>query len=193
MIYLIVQCTGYTFRMCILLHVGEHYFLQFFRRAFSASETNNFDLSEKVVSSLKQIKWSYDWILHIWISLGTKFQVKLTILIFWVRFAQGGISRGGPRVRGCGLLCRPFPGSGGGGGFVGCAHYQQLIARSSHFEVYSTGRLQWHFTCGFDFRFQFRFSVLKGLMTKRYFNVSSPSSRRDNKIKRFRRKQWYNS
>ena len=28
------------------------------------------------------------WILYIWISLGTKFQLKLTILIFWTKFAH---------------------------------------------------------------------------------------------------------
>ena len=32
------------------------------------------------------------WILHVQISLGTKFQPKLTILIFWTRFAQKGYS-----------------------------------------------------------------------------------------------------
>ena len=31
-------------------------------------------------------------ILHLQISLGTKFQLKMTILIFWVKFAQKGIS-----------------------------------------------------------------------------------------------------
>ena len=30
----------------------------------------------------------HHWILHIWISLGTKFQLKLAILIFWTRFAK---------------------------------------------------------------------------------------------------------
>ena len=33
------------------------------------------------------------WILYIWISLGTKFQLKLTILIFWTKFAQKGFFR----------------------------------------------------------------------------------------------------
>ena len=32
----------------------------------------------------------HHWILHIWISLGTKFQLKLPILSFWTRFAQKG-------------------------------------------------------------------------------------------------------
>ena len=32
----------------------------------------------------------HHWILHIWISLGTKFQLKLTILSFWSKFAQKG-------------------------------------------------------------------------------------------------------
>ena len=30
----------------------------------------------------------HHWILHIWISLGIKFQLKLTILSFWTKFAQ---------------------------------------------------------------------------------------------------------
>ena len=29
----------------------------------------------------------HHWILRIWIGLGTKFQIKLTILIFWIKFA----------------------------------------------------------------------------------------------------------
>ena len=28
------------------------------------------------------------WILHIWISAGTKYQLRLTILIFWTKFTQ---------------------------------------------------------------------------------------------------------
>ena len=32
----------------------------------------------------------HHWILHIWVSPGTKFQLKLTILIFWTKFAQKG-------------------------------------------------------------------------------------------------------
>ena len=34
----------------------------------------------------------YHWILHIQISLGTKLQLKLTILILWTKFTQIGIS-----------------------------------------------------------------------------------------------------
>ena len=30
------------------------------------------------------------WVLHIWISLGTKFQVKQKIFSFWIKFAQKG-------------------------------------------------------------------------------------------------------
>ena len=36
-------------------------------------------------------KWKSEhhyWILRIWISQGTKFQIKLTILIFWTKFTQ---------------------------------------------------------------------------------------------------------
>ena len=32
----------------------------------------------------------HHWILHIWISLGTKFQLKLIILTSWTKFAQKG-------------------------------------------------------------------------------------------------------
>ena len=32
----------------------------------------------------------HHWILHIWISLNTKFQVKLTVLIFWTKFGLKG-------------------------------------------------------------------------------------------------------
>ena len=32
----------------------------------------------------------YHWVLHIRISLGTKFQSKFTVLIFWTKFAQNG-------------------------------------------------------------------------------------------------------
>ena len=36
-------------------------------------------------------KWKSEhhyWILHIWISQGTKFQLKLTILVSWTKFTQ---------------------------------------------------------------------------------------------------------
>ena len=32
--------------------------------------------------------WHPNWILHIWLRLGSKFQFKLTILIFWTKFSQ---------------------------------------------------------------------------------------------------------
>ena len=35
----------------------------------------------------------HHWILHIWFSLGTKFQLKLTTLIFWTKVAQKGYFR----------------------------------------------------------------------------------------------------
>ena len=43
--------------------------------------------SKKSISSLKRIKLTHHWILHIQISLTTKFQLKLTILNFWTKFA----------------------------------------------------------------------------------------------------------
>ena len=47
-------------------------------------------LPKKSVSGLKQNKWNHHWILHFQISLATKFQLKLTSLIFWTKFAQNG-------------------------------------------------------------------------------------------------------
>ena len=44
--------------------------------------------SQKGYFSLKQKIEHYHWIPHIRISLGTKFQVKLTIFIFWSKLAQ---------------------------------------------------------------------------------------------------------
>ena len=41
-------------------------------------------------SSQKWKKWNHHWILHFQISLATKFQLKLTSLIFWTKFAQNG-------------------------------------------------------------------------------------------------------
>ena len=43
------------------------------------------DLCKK---GIKQKKWKYHWILHVPISLETKFQLKLIILNFWIKFAQ---------------------------------------------------------------------------------------------------------
>ena len=41
-------------------------------------------------SKKERVNSTHHWILHIQISLGTKFQLKLTILIFWTIFAQKG-------------------------------------------------------------------------------------------------------
>ena len=30
----------------------------------------------------------HHWVVHVWLSLGSKFQLKLTTLIFWTKFAQ---------------------------------------------------------------------------------------------------------
>ena len=48
------------------------------------------NLPKKGISDWKQKKWTSHWILLIWISLGTKFQLKLAILIFWIKFTQKG-------------------------------------------------------------------------------------------------------
>ena len=70
----------------------------------------------------------------------------------------------------------PFPGCGwvdGGGGSRGlCPKSRARRACSPPSEVYSAGKLQWHFTCGFDGRhslwlsFVTAFAVLKGLMNQ---------------------------
>ena len=47
----------------------------------------------KEIFPVKNIKSEHLYgILHIWINLGTKFQLKLIILNFWTKFTQNGIS-----------------------------------------------------------------------------------------------------
>ena len=82
----------------------------------------------------------HHWILHIPICLGTKFQIKLTILIFWTKFVQKGYFRSEAEKS---HLCLP---------------------PWSLFTILN-------------------FSARRPIQTQRDFNVSSPSSRRDNKIK----------
>ena len=48
------------------------------------------NLPKKSNSNRKQKSEYHYWILHIWISLGTKCQLKLTISIFLTRFTQKG-------------------------------------------------------------------------------------------------------
>ena len=62
-------------------------------------------------------------------------------------------------------------GDGGEGcKFVGCVQSREFGVRTSPSEVYPAGKLQWHFTCGFDFRhgvwlpFEAALAVLKGLI-----------------------------
>ena len=45
------------------------------------------NLPKKGISSQKQKRQSHQWVLHIRISVGTKFEHKVTILIFWTKFA----------------------------------------------------------------------------------------------------------
>ena len=60
-------------------------------------------------------------------------------------------------------------GDGGEGGAVSKVERSARV-RVSPSEVYHAGKLQWHFTCGFDFRyslwlpFEAAFAVLKGLL-----------------------------
>ena len=46
------------------------------------------NLPKKCFWSKSQKREHRHWMLHIRISLGTKFQLKLTVLIFWTKFAQ---------------------------------------------------------------------------------------------------------
>ena len=46
------------------------------------------NLSKKVFPVKNKKSEHHHGILHIWISLGTKFQLKLTILTFWTKFTQ---------------------------------------------------------------------------------------------------------
>ena len=52
----------------------------------------NFFLKVYFYSKMEKNEHHY-WILHIRISLGTKFQFELTILIYWTKFAQKGYLR----------------------------------------------------------------------------------------------------
>ena len=59
--------------------------------------SDNFDFPEqtfqKRVFSVKNRKREHHhWILHMWISEGTKFQLKLIILIFWTNLLKKSIS-----------------------------------------------------------------------------------------------------
>ena len=46
------------------------------------------NLPKMGISRVKQKKWITYWILRIQISLGTKFQLKLTTLVFWTKFSK---------------------------------------------------------------------------------------------------------
>ena len=54
------------------------------------------------------------------------------------------------------------------GQLMGCIQSRELSAHASPSEVYPAGKLQWHFTCGFDFSlwlpFAGGFAALKGLL-----------------------------
>ena len=57
-----------------------------------SEQNDNFNFLEQIYS--KQQKWTPPRLnLHIQISLGTKFQLKLEILIFWTKFVQKGYFR----------------------------------------------------------------------------------------------------
>ena len=48
------------------------------------------NLPEKVIFGQIEKKWTSSWNSAYWISLSTKFQLKLTILSFWTKFIQKG-------------------------------------------------------------------------------------------------------
>ena len=66
-----------TFKLCLALNFGLNW-----KFWFSGPY-----LTKKGISNHKQKSDHHQWTLHIWISLSTKFQVKLTVLISWTRFA----------------------------------------------------------------------------------------------------------
>ena len=58
-----------------------------------SGETVNFDILDQVCPKKvflveNRKREHHHWILRIWIGLSTKFQAKLSILIFWTKFAQ---------------------------------------------------------------------------------------------------------
>ena len=65
----------------------------------------------------------------------------------------GGVANGS--CGDCVLFGLGWPIAGCGGGVLWAASKFQTSARSSPSEVYPTGKLHWHFTCGFDFRLPF--------------------------------------
>ena len=49
--------------------------------------TDNLNFLDQISPKMRKCE-DHHWILYIWNSLGTKFQLKLTILILWTKFAQ---------------------------------------------------------------------------------------------------------
>ena len=80
----------------------------------------------------------------------------------------------------------PFRAVGGGGGGVGWLWAVSKVKSSARARLasnfYPAGKLQWHFTCGFDFRqslwlpFEAAFAVLKGL--NRNNSITQPNKRK---------------
>ena len=65
-----------------------------FKSIFVSLWTNNFEFFDQIGRMIFMVKNSKSehhlWILHSQISLGTKYLIKLTILMFWTKFAQKG-------------------------------------------------------------------------------------------------------
>ena len=63
---------------------------------FSLNRHSSFcgpNIPQKSISGLKRKSYHRRWILHVQISLGIKFHLKLTISIFWTKLAKKGYSR----------------------------------------------------------------------------------------------------
>ena len=87
-----------NFSRSALFHIKTRVFLKYFVCACGcqiSTQFDNFNFLEQIcpekVFPIKNKKSEYHrWILHIWISLDTKFQIKQTISSFWTRFVQKG-------------------------------------------------------------------------------------------------------
>ena len=54
-----------------------------------SASTRNFDFWIKfAIKRRNRMRDHHRWILHIWVRLSTKFQLKLTIFIFWTKLTQ---------------------------------------------------------------------------------------------------------
>ena len=100
-ISLIYKLHGWiNFSHSALFHTKARVSLKYFVtdcRFQSSASTNNFDFLDqiypkKVFMFENRKSEHHHWILHIRIVLGTKFQLRLTIFIFWANLPKKGVS-----------------------------------------------------------------------------------------------------